>query len=87
MKNNKYITVLDQEIGRIFQYRVEYSSLSTNKRQNRITNHEWCEDFLIEKGHNLGNIEWMLHDDNRVIVQTPHGEMKQLQSHYDIENQ
>jgi len=28
----------------------------------------------------------MVHDDNRIIVQTPHGEIKQLQSNYDVTN-
>jgi hypothetical protein len=32
----------------------------------------------------MNNCEWMVHDDNRVIVQTPHGEIKQLQRDYDM---
>ena len=76
MKDNKYITVLDFEIARIFQYKVD-TTLSEHQ-------HGFYEDFLMKKGHKINNIEWMLHNDNRVIVQTPHGEIKQLQRDYDM---
>ena len=77
--DNKYITVLDFEIARIFQYKIDENDIPIG-----VTIHEWYEDFLMEKGHRLSNIEWMEHDDNRVIVQTPHGEIKQLQRDYDM---
>jgi len=61
---NKYITVLDQEIGRIFQYKIEISKVELEFES------EWCEDFLIEKGHNLNNIEWMAHDIKEFVDHT-----------------
>ena len=61
MKNNKYITVLDFEVSRIFQYKVE-------KRDEREVN--YYEDFLIEKGHNMNNIEWMAHDIKEFVDHT-----------------
>ena len=61
MKNNKYITVLDFEVSRIFQYKVE-------KRDEREVN--YYEDFLIEKGHNMNNIEWMVHDIKEFVDHT-----------------
>ena len=73
---NKYITVLDFEVGRVFQYKLE----------EPLVSFDICpyEEYIIEKGHKLKNCEWMIHDDNRVIVQTPHGEIKQLQRDYDM---
>ena len=57
MKDNKYITVLDQEIGRIFQYKIH----KTRKDY---------EEILIEYGHNLNNIEWMVHDIKEFVDHT-----------------
>ena len=67
----KYITVLDFEAGRVFQYEAIQPYLKD------------YEEYLTNKGHNLQNCEWMVHGDRRVIVQTPHGEIKQLQRNYD----
>ena len=56
-KKNKYITVLDFEIGRVYQYRINarfYCQLG--------------EEYLTNKGHNLGNCEWMVHDISKVIT-------------------
>ena len=72
----KYITVLDFEAGRVFQYEVT--------EQDEFHAEDYYEICITQKGHKLSNCEWMIHDDNRIVVQTPHGEMKQLQSHYDI---
>ena len=55
MKDNKYITVLDQEISRIFQYKLE----------NGDGEYDYGDDYaryLTDKGHNIGNIQWMVHD-------------------------
>ena len=68
-----YITVLDFEAERVFQYKIE---------DKFIDNGDY-EEYLTNKGHNLQNCEWMVHGDRRVIVQTPHGEIKQLQRNYD----
>ena len=61
---NKYITVLDFEISRIFQYKVEISKVELEFES------EWCEDFLIEKGHRLNNCEWMVHDIGEIVDHT-----------------
>ena len=73
----KYITVLDFEVGRIYQYKLEELHLN----EDGVVDHE---EFLTNKGHRMNNCEWMVHNDNRVIVQTPHGEIKQLQRDYDM---
>ena len=54
----KYITVLDFEIGRVFQYKVEKWDIEN----------ESCEEFLTRVGHNLSNCEWMVHDSNEIIT-------------------
>jgi hypothetical protein len=55
---NKYITVLDFEIGEVFQYTIE-------KGEHWMHHHELdCpyEIFLGSKGHRLSNCEWMAHE-------------------------
>ena len=51
----KYITVLDFESGRVFQYEATQPYLQD------------YEKYLIDKGHNLNNIEWMVHSNNEII--------------------
>jgi len=53
----KYITVLDFEIGRVFQYKVEKWDIEN----------ESCEEFLTRMGHNLTNCEWMVHETAGII--------------------
>ena len=50
----KYITVLDFEINKVFQYK-----LPKNKEY---------EENLIEFGHNLNNCQWMVHKNSRIIT-------------------
>ena len=54
---NKYITVLDFEVGRVFQY----------KTMTTLTDESY-ERMLSDKGHNLTNCEWMVHDNNELIT-------------------
>ena len=54
---NKYITVLDFEVGRVFQYGVP-----------AFNDHNKYEEHLTNKGHRLNNCEWMVHDIARVIT-------------------
>ena len=61
MKNNKYITVLDFEVSRIFQYKVE-------KRDEREVN--YYEICITQKGHKLNNCEWMVHDIKEFVDHT-----------------
>ena len=50
----KCITVLDYETGRVYQYQV-----SINKH---------AEEYITFKGHRLSNVEWMEHNDSRLIT-------------------
>ena len=61
----KYITVLDFEIGKVYQY--EWPGI-TDKHQDAG---ERCEEYLIEVGHNLNNCQWMIHKDNRIWTKDP----------------
>lgn len=53
MKDKKYITVLDSEKGKVFQYQIIDWYLD---------NEVGCEQFLDEKGHNMTNCQWMVHE-------------------------
>ena len=60
----KYITVLDFEVGKVFQY--EISSWGNPKEWN--PDNDSCEEYLGGLGHNLSNCEWMVHEDNKIIT-------------------
>ena len=53
IKTAKYITVLDFEVARVFQYKIGEEGWNPD--------HESCEEFLTNVGHNLTNCEWMVH--------------------------
>ena len=58
----KYITVLDFEAGRVFQYEF----LEHWEENEDSENIEW---YLSEvKNHNLSNCEWMVHGNNEIIT-------------------
>ena len=57
----KYITVLDFEIGRVFQYDIGI-------KKNWNPEHESCVRFLSDVGHNLTSCEWMVHEDKRIMT-------------------
>ena len=52
-KKNKYITVLDFEDGKVYQYESPMCDF---------------EEYLRALGHNLGNCEWMVHDSPEIIT-------------------
>ena len=59
-KEMKYITVLDFETGRVYQYDMENTD---------YFRHKDAEEFLVEETpHKLGNIEWMIHENPQVIT-------------------
>jgi len=58
-----YITVLDFQEGRVFQYHVEV-------RYEAIPDGEQIEDFLVGEGHRMNDCEWMSHADDEVIKQS-----------------
>tara|TARA_R100001510_G_scaffold53396_1_gene54956 strand:- start:300 stop:491 length:192 start_codon:yes stop_codon:yes gene_type:complete len=53
-----YITVLDFEVGKVFQYKI-------GKIDETACDYE---RFLNDNGHNLSNCEWMVHDNNELIT-------------------
>jgi hypothetical protein len=57
----KYITVLDFEVGKVFQYDI-------GVKKNWNPDHESCEKFLTDVGHRLNNCEWMVHEDNEIVT-------------------
>ena len=63
MKNNKYITVLDFEVRRIFQYKIE----EPYRNEDGVVDHE---EFLTNKGHRMNNCEWMVHDIKEFVDHT-----------------
>ena len=62
VKTAKYITVLDGEIGVVFQYGI--SNVGT---WNWNPDNESCEEFLTNVGHNLTNCQWMTHENNDIV--------------------
>ena len=60
---NKYITVLDFEVGRIFQYKIE----APHFNEDGVVDHE---EFLTNYGHNMNNCEWMVHDIKEFVDHT-----------------
>jgi len=58
----KYITVLDYEVGRVFQYEnLEHFKDGWNGNdKDDSENIEWYLTRI--KGHRLNNINWMVHD-------------------------
>ena len=57
----KYITVLDFEVQRVFQYKLKKPHLN----KDGVVDHE---EFISNKGHRLNNCEWMSHEEPRVIT-------------------
>ena len=60
----KYITVLDFETGRVWQYDI-HGIVDENEQE--ITQSEQMEDYIIDAGHNLSNCEWMVHENHEII--------------------
>ena len=57
----KYITILDFEVQRVFQYKLKEPHLN----KDGVVDHE---EFINIKGHRLSNIEWMSHEEPRIIT-------------------
>lgn len=55
-----YITVLDFDEGIVYQYEIENESYVRHKK---------IEEFLVDEGHNLEQIEWMRHLEADTILQ------------------
>ena len=54
------ITVLDFEIGKVFQYEVM-------RQEGWNPDSESIEDFLSSVGHRLKDCEWMVHSDSEIV--------------------
>ena len=64
----RYITVLDFEIGRVFQYKIGVKEVKGEYHSNKwYPDGESCEEFLT-KNHNLSNCEWMVHENPQIIT-------------------
>lgn len=61
MSKQGYITILDFEIGSVFQYEIADMNMQT----------EACEQFIEDKGHNVTNCEWMMHKDGTIKFDYP----------------
>jgi tRNA U54 and U55 pseudouridine synthase Pus10 len=65
----KYITVLDYEKGKVYQYNISIDMKTSYKKHEHWSPQcEVCEEYLTDKGHNLSNVEWMIHSDNEIIT-------------------
>ena len=60
----RYITVLDFEVGRIFQYEI---GEEPHRNEDGVIDHE---EFLTNWGHNTSNCEWMVHDIKEFVDHT-----------------
>mgnify|MGYP001248009098 CR=1 FL=1 len=61
INNIKYITVLDFEVGKVFQYEIQ--------EKDEFHAEDYYEIIITQKGHNLSNCEWMIHDNNKIITE------------------
>ena len=59
----RYITVLDYELGEVFQYKISDQRLTAWNPDE-----ESCEEFLAGKGHRLKDCSWMVHDSSEIIT-------------------
>ena len=63
----KYITVLDYEVGRVFQYEnLEHFKDGWNGNdKDDSDNIEWYLGMI--KGHRLKDCSWMVHDNDTIL--------------------
>ena len=61
-----YITILDFEAGRVFQYDMKENYFVLLKTVYSFEKD--AEVFLTANGHNLSNCEWMQHENPQVIT-------------------
>jgi len=64
----KYITVLDFEVSRVFQYKLK----EPHRNEDGVVDHE---EFISNKGHRLNNCEWMAHENPQILTQTKEGDI------------
>lgn len=54
-----YLTVLDYADGTVYRFELRLDKWINNP-----------EEFLVEEGFSLGNIEWMTHTDGNIYTDT-----------------
>jgi hypothetical protein len=62
----KYIWVLDFGDGKVYRYKISGNYFEIYPHDWN-PDHEACEEFLTESGHNLTNCEWMVTSENKPI--------------------
>ena len=62
----KYITVLNFETGRVYQYKISAWGNSNDWNPDS----ESIEEYLTSKGHNINNCEWMTHESSKIVDET-----------------
>ena len=72
-EETKYITVLDFEIGTVFQYKLWY--VPSDADDNTY------ERFINDKGHNLTNCQGMVHDDSKIWADHSIGQVIMKECH------
>ena len=63
----KYITVLDFEDGRVYQYE-NLEHLKDGWNMDKHDDSDVIEWYLDNLGHNLNNCEWMAHKEPGIIT-------------------
>ena len=65
--HKRYITVLDFEIGKVFQYEIGVNDVKGDERFKKWNpDSESCEEFISNKGHHLSNCQWMVHEPSHI---------------------
>jgi hypothetical protein len=67
-KQNMYLTVLNFESGRVFQYQFQHMS-RIDKAD--VDSEQW-EEFITDEDHNLSSCQWMVHEQGQVIRDLKH---------------
>ena len=60
-----YLSVLDHETGQVYMYTVGVFKFPQNGWN---PDDESCKGYLVTKGHNLANCQWMVHEENNIIT-------------------
>ena len=67
-KELKTITVLDYESGKVIQYDLDKFGDNYIFIDKDSPSNDELEDILIDQGHSLSNIQWMLHEDSTIYL-------------------
>ena len=67
-KELKTITLLDYESGKVIQYDLDKFGDNYIFIDKDSPSNDELEDILIDQGHSLGNIHWMVHEDATIYL-------------------